>query len=119
MRDYQRQGIKWMIQLGRYGLNSALADDMGLGKTIQSLTVVLNESNLYKEQTGKNPVSLIICPNTLTYQWYKEIDKFFSHLKVRKSIIESSYDAKAVLQGAQDENVDVLIASYERVRSDI
>lgn len=43
LRDYQRQGIEWLITLGRYGLNCALCDDMGLGKTIQSLTVVLNE----------------------------------------------------------------------------
>ena len=46
LREYQRQGIEWLIRLGRYGLNCALCDDMGLGKTIQSLTVILNESKL-------------------------------------------------------------------------
>lgn len=67
LRDYQRQGIKWMVQLGRYGLNCALCDDMGLGKTIQSLTVVLNESKIAHERTGERPLSLIVCPTTLTY----------------------------------------------------
>ena len=78
-----------MIKLANYGLNCALCDDMGLGKTIQSISVVLNESytkilrnfpNLSIEQifkTKDRPVSLVICPNTLTYQWHKEIEKFF------------------------------------------
>ena len=48
LRDYQKQGIHWMRQLGTYGLNCCLCDEMGLGKTIQSLSVVLNESALYQ-----------------------------------------------------------------------
>jgi SNF2 family DNA or RNA helicase len=73
-----------MVQLGRYGLNSALCDDMGLGKTIQSLTAVLNEARLLRDTKGGRPVSLVVCPNTLTFQWFKEVDKFFPHLKVAK-----------------------------------
>lgn len=67
-----------MIQLGRYGLNCALADEMGLGKTIQSLSVIINESLTYQMHHKKRPISLVICPNTLVYQWHKEVDKFFS-----------------------------------------
>lgn len=77
LRGYQRQGIEWLAMLGRYGLNCALCDDMGLGKTIQSLTVILNEAAVYKETTGEHLPSLVICPNTLTYQWKQEINKFF------------------------------------------
>lgn len=50
LRDYQKQGIQWMRQLGRYGLNCCLCDEMGLGKTIQSLSVVINESEVLKQQ---------------------------------------------------------------------
>lgn len=48
LRDYQREGINWIAQLGLYNLNCALCDDMGLGKTLQSLCVVLNESEKIK-----------------------------------------------------------------------
>lgn len=34
LRDYQREGINWIAQLGFYNLNCALCDDMGLGKTL-------------------------------------------------------------------------------------
>ena len=80
-----------MSKLGRHGLNCALCDDMGLGKTIQSLSVVLNESRIRQnELNGVRPVNLVICPNTLTYQWMKEIEKFFSH--VEPGIKSAVYD---------------------------
>ena len=73
-----------MAQLGYYNLNCALADDMGLGKTLQSLTVILNESEKIKQkqiqehgQVVERPVNLVICPTTLTFNWVNEIEKFF------------------------------------------
>lgn len=80
LRDYQKTGIEWMSKLGRYGLNCCLCDDMGLGKTIQSLTVIINESLYQRRKTGRRPVNLVVVPNTLTYQWFKEVDKFFDNI---------------------------------------
>ena len=37
MRQYQSEGLNWLIFLQRAGLGGCLADDMGLGKTIQTL----------------------------------------------------------------------------------
>ena len=37
LRDYQLQGVRWMISLWQNGLNGILADQMGLGKTVQFL----------------------------------------------------------------------------------
>ena len=36
LRDYQLQGVRWMISLWNNGLNGILADQMGLGKTVSS-----------------------------------------------------------------------------------
>ena len=41
LRDYQKNGIAWIMSLTEFGFNCALCDDMGLGKTIQSLCAVL------------------------------------------------------------------------------
>lgn len=46
LRDYQREGIRWISFLGRFNLNGILADDMGLGKTVQMLSYVMNEMYL-------------------------------------------------------------------------
>ena len=37
LRDYQKDGFRWMQFLARHGLHGILADDMGLGKTLQTL----------------------------------------------------------------------------------
>ncbi len=34
LRDYQLDGLNWMISLNETGINGILADEMGLGKTI-------------------------------------------------------------------------------------
>jgi SNF2 family DNA or RNA helicase len=34
MRDYQLDGLNWMVSLYETGINGILADEMGLGKTI-------------------------------------------------------------------------------------
>ena len=34
LRDYQLDGLNWMIGLYETGINGILADEMGLGKTI-------------------------------------------------------------------------------------
>ena len=34
LRDYQLDGVNWMISLNETGINGILADEMGLGKTI-------------------------------------------------------------------------------------
>ena len=35
MRDYQLEGLRWLIKLHDSSLNGILADEMGLGKTLQ------------------------------------------------------------------------------------
>jgi SWI/SNF-related matrix-associated actin-dependent regulator of chromatin subfamily A member 5 len=40
MRDYQLEGLNWMISLHTRGLNGILADEMGLGKTLQSISLL-------------------------------------------------------------------------------
>ena len=77
LREYQKEGINWMAQLGKFNLNCALCDDMGLGKTLQSLALIFNESR----KSGKRQTSLVVCPTSLTYNWLLEVDKFFNGFK--------------------------------------
>src|SRR6266487_2689875 len=37
MRDYQLDGLAWLIHIHMNGANGILADEMGLGKTIQTI----------------------------------------------------------------------------------
>ena len=35
LRDYQQDGVNWLMFLNRFGLHGILSDEMGLGKTLQ------------------------------------------------------------------------------------
>lgn len=40
MRDYQIDGLNWLVSLHDNGINGILADDMGLGKTLQTVSLL-------------------------------------------------------------------------------
>lgn len=70
LRDYQKQGFKWINYLHSHALGGCLADDMGLGKTLQAITML---ASVYPKQTQP---SLIIMPRSLLFNWENEINKF-------------------------------------------
>ena len=40
LRDYQLDGLNWMVYSWSKGHNSILADEMGLGKTVQCVSMI-------------------------------------------------------------------------------
>jgi SNF2 family DNA or RNA helicase len=113
LRDYQKQGYKWMKALASYGFGGILADDMGLGKTLQSITYILSELAVIRER--KLPV-LIVCPSSLTYNWLSELMKFSPNLE--SIIIDGSKVEREKLQ-KDVSGMDVVITSYPLLRKDL
>ncbi|MEW9050470.1 MAG: DEAD/DEAH box helicase [Neobacillus sp.] len=113
LRDYQKQGYKWMKALASYGFGGILADDMGLGKTLQSITFILSELAVIRER--KLPV-LIVCPSALTYNWLSELMKFSPNLE--SIIIDGSKVEREKLQ-KDVSGMDVVITSYPLLRKDL
>jgi SNF2 family DNA or RNA helicase len=113
LRDYQKQGYRWMKTLAHYGFGGILADDMGLGKTLQSITFILSE--LTSIRNRKQPV-LIVCPSSLSYNWLNEIMKFAPELQT--VVVDGNQRER---YGIQEEamDMDVLITSYPLLRRDI
>lgn len=105
LRNYQKDGFRWLATLDAWGFGGILADDMGLGKTLQVIAFLL----MKKERT------LIVCPASLVYNWENEIARFAPELKT------------AVISGTQEERkkwlkegkADVLITSYDLLKRDI
>ena len=71
LKDHQKVGLRWMIDLYDLGLGGILADDMGLGKTLQVLSFI--EVLRLKNKLG---FSLIVVPTSLVYNWVSESTKF-------------------------------------------
>ena len=58
LRNYQKNGVKWLLSLRKNGFGGCLADDMGLGKTIQVIAYFSDKS-----QVGTK--ALIVVPKTI------------------------------------------------------
>jgi len=142
LRPYQLKGYRWMHLLNTYEFGGCLADDMGLGKTIQTLTLLLNvkqtsekvavsrkrgsqrgQLSLFEQmpQNGEPtdtlvetaPVSLIVMPTSLIYNWEDEIQKFTPQL--------SCYRFTGIHRTRKPEDLyyhDVVITTYGIVRND-
>lgn len=109
LRPYQLEGYRWLRTRQSAGLGACLADDMGLGKTVQTLCLLQS----LKEQ-GEALPSLLIMPTSLLYNWEMEAKKFTPQLRVLSYI----GNQREKLQG-QIGKVDLVLASYGMVRSDI
>ena len=108
LRNYQKDGFRWLKTLEHYGFNGILCDDMGLGKTLQ--VIALLEAN-----KGQGKTSIVITPATLILNWKDEIEKFTNNLKV----ICIQGTAKGRLDDIQTiQDYDVVLTSYDYIRRD-
>ncbi|MFC0178855.1 DEAD/DEAH box helicase [Thorsellia kenyensis] len=105
LRPYQKEGVKWAINLIHHGFGACLADDMGLGKTLQALKVIEHFSN-------KGP-SLVVCPKSVLYNWKNETLKFTPTIEV--TIFEMADDKDALLQGLYSKPNRLLIIGYSQL----
>lgn len=72
---FQRAGIQYLLHALDNFHGCLLADDMGLGKTFQALAVVALRPD-FKQV-------LVLCPNSLKYNWAAEVEKHFPQLSVQ------------------------------------
>jgi len=75
LRDYQVEGVRWLLRLSRWASGACLADEMGLGKTLQALALLLA-----RREEGP---ALVVAPTSLAYNWRDEAARFAPDLDVR------------------------------------
>lgn len=72
MRDYQVQGLNWMVGLHHNGINGILADEMGLGKTLQTIAF-LGYLKFHRNLAGPH---LVIVPKSTLDNWAREFERW-------------------------------------------
>lgn len=72
LRDYQLDGLNWLVYSWCNNTNVILADEMGLGKTIQSLSIC---GYLQYEQNIPGPF-LVVVPLSTVSNWENECAKW-------------------------------------------
>jgi SWI/SNF-related matrix-associated actin-dependent regulator of chromatin subfamily A member 5 len=111
MRDYQVQGLNWLISLYENGINGILADEMGLGKTLQTISFL----GYLRFLRGVKGPHLIAVPKSTINNWAREFAQWIPEINI------------LVFQGAKEErqelirdkllpqHFDVCVTSYEMV----
>mmetsp|Transcript_5770 Transcript_5770/g.14053 ORF Transcript_5770/g.14053 Transcript_5770/m.14053 type:complete len:1276 (+) Transcript_5770:133-3960(+) len=121
MRDYQLEGLRFMVGHYRWNLGTILGDEMGLGKTLQSISLICH----LKEKESKSGPSLIVCPLSVMSSWLKELNRWAPSLKVyrlhssgREEQNRQRTELRTHLLGTDEDPTpyDVVLTSYEMLK---
>ncbi len=109
LRNYQVDGVEWLVNLHKCDLGGILADEMGLGKSIQ--TIYMFKKILEEDENSK---FLIVCPTALVYNWANEFIKFGPQINVSLIVGNKNERYKKI------KNIkNVAITTYGILREDI
>ena len=111
MRDYQVQGLNWLVSLHENGISGILADEMGLGKTLQTIAF-LGYLRHICDITGPH---LIVVPKSTLDNWNREFTMWTPEVNVL--ILQGVKEERHQLINDRliDEKFDVCITSYEMI----
>jgi len=143
--SYQRDGIRFLLNLYVENRGGILADDMGLGKTVQTICFIMAiksaqpaatsaffpsqslDSRFYAKEadletsakiyapTANSPV-LVVCPASLLQHWHRE---FYHWTKLRTFIAHGKHDKLKALDDAKANRLDVVLISYETLATSV
>ncbi|MGO1770498.1 MAG: DEAD/DEAH box helicase, partial [Microbacterium sp.] len=111
LRDYQRDGFRWLDFLRRHRLGGLLADDMGLGKTVQMLAAL--EAARIDEPGAR---FLVVAPTSVVGHWVAEAARFAPGLRA-VALGETSRKRGTSVADAVDE-ATLIVTSYAILRLD-
>lgn len=125
LRDYQLEGVAWLVSLYENGLNGILADEMGLGKTLQTISFFA-----HLRAHGVWGPFLVVAPLSTIYNWETELKRFTPDIPAlvyhgpepkRKELQQKFLQLPSARQVKGDANLvkfPVVITSYEIVLRD-
>lgn len=115
LRDYQMEGLNWLLNRWYYKQGCIMADEMGLGKTVQTVCFV----NKIFETGYQHPV-LIVAPLSTLIHWERE---FKTWTDLRILLYHGNNVARDLIYDYEFYNdgllFDVLITTYEMVMSGV
>ncbi|KAF9919263.1 hypothetical protein FBU30_011082 [Linnemannia zychae] len=109
LRDYQIQGLNWMISLYKNGINGILADEMGLGKTLQTISFL----GYLKHVQGVNGPHLVIVPKSTLHNWNSEFHKWLPDANVFLLHAHKEERGEMIQSRLLTQDFDVCLTSYD------
>ncbi|XP_037634320.1 DNA excision repair protein ERCC-6-like 2 isoform X2 [Sebastes umbrosus] len=131
LRDYQREGIRFIYNNYIRSRGCILGDDMGLGKTVQVigfLAAVLHktgtwediknnmpqflQSQMTSKQSKPNKVFLIVAPLSVLYNWKDELDTWGHFQCVVVHGLRKEEELTRIRKG----RIEIALTTYETLR---
>ena len=91
LREYQREGVRFLYRLHAARKGGVLADDMGLGKTLQTiafLTSALRSPAARGADGEPPPPALVVCPTSVLGNWENEMRLWGEELEEGPLLVE-------------------------------
>ena len=111
LREYQVQGLNWLISLHENSISGILADEMGLGKTLQTISFL----GYLRYVQGIEGPHIVIVPKSTLDNWNREFKRWTSDVNVFILQGDKEHRAKLVNERLLACDFDVCITSYEMV----
>ncbi|CAG9327900.1 unnamed protein product [Blepharisma stoltei] len=111
LRQYQIDGINWLISLFKAGINGILADEMGLGKTVQAIGFLA----YLKEIEKIDGPHLIVVPKSTLGNWIIEFSKWCPSFRTVKLIAAKPYREEILKNELIPGKFDICVTSYEGI----
>ncbi|KAK4775209.1 hypothetical protein SAY86_010144 [Trapa natans] len=109
LREYQMNGLRWLVSLYNNHLNGILADEMGLGKTVQVISLICY---LMENKNNRGPF-LVVVPSSVLPGWESEIN--FWAPAVHKIVYAGPPEERRCLfkEKIVHQKFNVLLTTYE------
>ncbi|KAL4447228.1 hypothetical protein ABPG77_007261 [Micractinium sp. CCAP 211/92] len=111
LREYQIQGLNWLIHLYDNGINGILADEMGLGKTLQTISLL----GYLREFRGITGPHMVIVPKSTLHNWLNEFRRWCPVIKAVKFHGNREERENQKNELCAPGKFDVVVTSYEMV----
>ena len=114
LRDYQLDGLNWLLYSWCRRVNVILADEMGLGKTIQSVCFL----TALKIDYGASGPTLLVVPLSTIDAWQREFGLWAGD-KLNVIVYMGDAESRSTARKYEFPNgFDVLLTTYELVLKD-
>uniref|UniRef100_A0A914YZK6 Uncharacterized protein n=1 Tax=Panagrolaimus superbus TaxID=310955 RepID=A0A914YZK6_9BILA len=124
LREYQIEGVNWLLYSYFHENNCILADEMGLGKTVQTITLL---QGLY--EAGIHGPFLVVVPLSTLGNWEREFETwtdmnsivYHGGAKSRELVQNYEFYYKQTMIGKRKPVIkfDALITTFEMVVTDV
>ncbi|GIL69867.1 hypothetical protein Vretifemale_646 [Volvox reticuliferus] len=115
LREYQLEGVAWLVAQYRRGINPILADEMGLGKTLQTIAFLAHLKFVCRVE-GPH---LVVVPLSVMSNWLSEFKKWCPAMRVVRLHSNDPDERKRLVREVlgKPTSLDVAVTTYDMVNS--